>query len=425
MAKPKVPAHGQGETTPALPVQPAQSAASPLARVGAPSLLEYLPLPLGTEQWRVEKFEMFAIEVLPSDASQFRSWENEMARFHEVASVQTRAWLICRRLFGIGPMIPAADSHPDDLRASSRAEICASLGLAPDELQAELDMLRTLWAGHLKRELEVAPSASEVPGPTREPKDELNFGGEELLREFGFEEEMFKPLTWDPDTKMDVMRKAESNRIERDWFCGRLKQWQKMLKEQVAGALAREALMNELYLRRLSQEMSRVGPSTSKYKELYNLKKPIEINFQEQLSTLQVMFPEMGIAEKESFLRVISNLNKAHRDYYGNGSRVLIDKFMTASEIEVMLRMSVQQPEPRYRFGLNVAVVEAVHGLYDPNFRPQFKPAVLKKLDAGFKAAVVALREAQNEPLVDLEKGVLPGDGDDFEDLKEPGTEGK
>jgi hypothetical protein len=74
MAKPKVPAPGQGEMTAALMPPPKLPAPGPTpppatARMGAPSLLEYLPLPLGTEQWRVEKFELFAVELLPSDAA--------------------------------------------------------------------------------------------------------------------------------------------------------------------------------------------------------------------------------------------------------------------------------------------------------------------------------------------------------------------
>jgi hypothetical protein len=75
--------------------------------------------------------------------------------------------------------------------------------------------------------------------------------------------------------------------------------------------------------------------------------------------------------------------------------------------------------QPRYRFSLNVAIVEAIHGLHDPDFRTQFKPGVLKMLDEGLRSGIEAVREAQREPVVDLERGVLPGEGDDFEDFND------
>ena len=143
------------------------------------------------------------------------------------------------------------------------------------------------------------------------------------------------------------------------------------------------------------------------------------IIYDEEVQKLQEMFPEMKVAGRVSFKGVVSDLIVGQRDYYASGDRRLLDKVNTATEIEFQLRTSAQLTQPRYRFGLNVAIVEAIHGLHDPDFRSQFKPAVLQKLDEGFRQGVEAAREAQREPVVDLEKGVLPGEGDEFEDYND------
>ena len=90
----------------------------------------------------------------------------------------------------------------------------------------------------------------------------------------------------------------------------------------------------------------------------------------------------------------------------------------TASEIEFQLRSSLQLPA-QHRFSLGLAIVENIHGLYDPEFRSQFKPATLKKIDAMTRAAREAARELQNEPVVDLERGVAPDEPDQFEDFND------
>jgi len=64
-----------------------------------------------------------------------------------------------------------------------------------------------------------------------------------------------------------------------------------------------------------------------------------------------------------------------------------------------------------------VAVMEAQRGLWDPNWKPVIKPAVLRKMDDGFRTALALVAQEMGEAMVDLEKGVAPAEGDDFEDL--------
>ena len=377
----------------------------------APAILEYTPLG-NSESWRVERFDLLAAEFL-LDAP----WEERMTMFHELASGQVRRWLIVRRLFGVAPLISTAE---EDFSVLTREQVCALLSIQSKELQAELDALRAQWASTARADLPQSKSGnSQTETPAGGPAPaELKFG-HEILERHGFPDEMFAVSVFDPKKREETPRSQEQNRLERDWFAKRVTEWEKMLSEPMAESVAREALLNELYLRRLQVEMTVLSPSSKRWQELLTAKKDIEIRREAQLEKLSAMFPESSLAGKVSFRAVISELNQAHRDYYANGDRQLIDKIFTHAEVEVLLRQSVQQQEPQYRFGLNVAIVQAMHGLYDPNFRSRVKLSVFKKLDAGFRQAVNQVREELREPLVNLEEGVEPGEGDDFPDLVE------
>lgn len=363
-----------------------------------------MPVLADSAQWRVERFDLLAAEFL-LDAP----WDEQMALFHAVACAHVRRWLIVRRLFGIAPLVSRSD---EDFSLLTREQACEHLSFAPKELQAELDALRAQWslrtAGRRENPAQAGNSAAEAPAT--HAGGELKFG-HEILERHGFPETMF--------TEFDSRRSAEQNRVERDWFAKRASEWDKMLSEPMAESIAREALLNELYLRRLQMEMTVLSPSSKRWQELLAAKNDIEVRREAQLEKLQGMFPESSLAGKVSFRAVISELNQAHRDYYASGDRGLMDKMFTHAEIEVLLRQSVQQPQPQYRLGLTVAIVQAMNNLYDPNYRSRIKPGVFKKLDAGFRHAVNLAREELNEPLLDLEEGVEPGEGEDFPDLNE------
>ncbi len=385
------------------------------AQTSPPSMLEYTPMAM-TERWQVEKFDLLVTEFSFFPGRQ--GWERVMASFQESVQGYQRGWRLCCQLFGIGPVVPRPDTNPDDIGAHSRAKVCEMHGLEPKDLQAELDAVRTLWAKQTREapvpEVESNPSSVA----SHQNKGELQFGNE-LLREFGFAETMFTITIVDPVTSEERPRQIELNRAERDWFCNRLKEWEKMLREPMAQSLTRETLLNELFLRRIGQEMGPLSPSSGKWQKLSANKASIEAAHAAQVEKLQVMFPEMETSGRVTFRGVLTDVFKAHQDYYARGDRRLADRIFTATEIEVLLRPTVQRG-PQYRIGLNMAILEAMHNLHDPDFRPQFKPPILKMLEAGFRGAVEAMREKLDVRVVDLEKGVEPGEGDDFEDLIVP-----
>jgi hypothetical protein len=196
-----------------------------------------------------------------------------------------------------------------------------------------------------------------------------------------------------------------------------------MLDEALTAASARDALINELYLRRLQEEMAVLSPSSKKFKELSGMKRDIGQEYTKQMRELEDRFPELGVAGGVSSRAIVSDMSLAHRQYYGHKDRRLWDRIFTSSEIIFLNRQSQQLPEARYRLGWTVSVVEAMHGLYDPNFRSLLNKNDLKKLDYGYKAGVEAARQETGGKLVNMEIGVLPGEGDEFEDFPQPKKE--
>jgi hypothetical protein len=414
-------------STPDLPVQPETPKPLPEAPAPAtapaeiPVLLEYQP-GSSTGAWRVERFDALAAEFNFADPlhpvpQHAESLADRMRWFHDLISMYARQWLIVRRLFGVAPVIPSAASVPDDLRVWSRAELCENLGLANDELQAELDAVRAVWDGQRRQDAEPETAPSDLPAA----RTELDFG-DNVLAEFDFSEDIFEAEEWDRAANENKggykTRKQDSNRSERAWFLKRVKEWRKILSEPMASALARNALLNELHLRRLNFDMARFSPSTPRFKELSGAKQALEETYQSQLQQLDEICPwSAAVGGKLSFRGVVSEMVDAWFAWKANGQRALIDRIYTAAEIEIMIRASAQMPEPRYRLGQNLFIIEAMHGLHDPNYASQLKPRTLKLMDETFKRTITTIREERGEALVDLEK-----DGDEFPPLVEPVT---
>jgi hypothetical protein len=105
-------------------------------------LVEYrVPGGRKPQLWRVTEPESLAAEF----AFDGGVTPEVMTQFHGVVSPYTRGWMICRRLFGIGPVIVPRDADPDDLRVWRRQELLEALGIAAGQLKAELEAVRTVW----------------------------------------------------------------------------------------------------------------------------------------------------------------------------------------------------------------------------------------------------------------------------------------
>lgn len=350
---------------------------------GLARIAEY-KAPFDGETWRVSRMDLLRAE-----------WPEiqDLVELHTRISRDARRWMVVRRLFGVGPLIPAHASDPDDLRTWGREELGAALGITQAQLQAELDAVRGLMMG----------AASAAAAPSTEPASpppvfdasgaaQLPFADSTLLERYGFS-----------PSKFDVIGRAHSeNRLEQEWFCRRLEEWAKPLEDRMAGALARSALDNELHIRRAESEISRHPFGSKEYVAFLRIKGDLEQRYQEQLIKLNEVAPWMGaVSGKQGFVGAVSDLVKAHQEYYAEGTNALADGIFAATEIQVLMRRSLQVPEPQYRCGLVVHLNAAKAGLFDPQWRSKFKPAQLRKLDEAWRAASVAAGEA--EVLPDLE----------------------
>lgn len=340
------------------------------------------------ELWRVSRFDLLAAEFPEITLA-------ELPRFAEQVSRDARRWLVARRLFGIAPIIPPAESDPEDLRTWSRDELAAKLGLTRPQLQTELDAVRGMLA---------APAATdpepEKPAPTFDANGvgELVVSDAALLEQHGFPEDKFH----------QPGRGSAEERAERAWFCSRLREWSKLLEDRNAGQLARAALDNELQMRRAEAELSRKHFGTDGYRDILRLKNSIEERYQEQLIKLDEVAPYIGAASgRQSFVGTVADLTRAYQEYYATGSNRLADGIFAATEIQVLMRRSVQAPEPQYRCGLVVYLNAAKAHLWDPAWRGQFSSAQLKKLDEAWRAAAVAAGEADRLPDLESEDPVL------------------
>jgi hypothetical protein len=381
--------------------------------------LEYRPLTSG-ERWRVERFEALAVEFglalnEPGGSPALR-WSEIMGVFHEIVCTHARWWLFVRRLFGVMPLVPGANAHPDEMRAWSRAELCEAFGISIDDLKEEIEAVRGLWGNHVREAEPVEATANEPGGsPALRGEETPLLVEENLLDEFGFSESMFV-VEWaekSGDLEVQKKRSDEENRKEKAWFCRRLEEWARMLREPMAHTIARECLLDELQLKRIEADMFQHKSGAPAHSSLQKTRAQLQTNYSTRLDQLQEMFPEMGVAGKVAFKAILSDLFMGYTKAIASGDFKLLDRVRTAAEISVDLRQSVQVPVVKHRLGQTLYIIEAMHGLFDPNWRTKLKPGFLRKMDTGFAESVDRVRRESNEALVDLMK---EGPGGEYQD---------
>ena len=396
--------------------------AAPVAAPVAPAA-EFRPADQA-QPWRVDR-----ARELQAEFSLRGNPDQVLPVFWEIAQRHPRLALLVRRLYGIGPVVPPVDAAVDDFEPWSASRL-AEAGF---EVGTDLNSLRAIWQG---AQANAERGATECGVRSAEcgvgeggvgesnAREELALDDQVLAR-YGFSERMFKITIYDPEANGgkggEVLRPERENQEERNWFIRRVEESQAMLANPRAGRIARDNLLNDLYLRRLEAEIAVAGPKARE--TLYDRKKTLSREYAEGVERLETMFPNLATANQETFRHTVSDMVVAMRDYYAHADRQRIDGVFTANEIEFMTRESLQVGA-RYRFDLTVAIMAAVHGLFDPDVAPLFKPAVLRKVQAAAKAALDLARQEAGQPLVDLENGVRPGEGDDFEDFREQGAEG-
>lgn len=386
--KPKAQAAPDGLFAPGAPTRSEAPPPPAPTAISTPAVVEFK---VGLELWRCGRFDLLAVEMTSPDR---RFGETDLPPLVELALLPdlARSWLICRRLFGLVPVIPRTDTDPDDLRLWSHEELQAALGITRNHLQRELEALRGTWLARFQardRRPEIGEKApvSSLPSPVT-PDGQLNLPPAPdplaVLKKFGL-------------TDFDLRDG------EKEWFPARVEDYGKVLEQKHGYRLGRSMLFNELLMARCEKEILqqtdfKTGEAVRKQRA------QLQEEFQKQLDQLQALFPwASAIAGGVALKSQLSELTRGYQEYYAKGTNQIFDGIFTATEVRVELRRSVQNADPRYRAGLVLYLNHCKAHLWDKNFTPQFKPAELRALDEGFKAAVVAAQEREGVELPDLE----------------------
>lgn len=346
-------------------------------RPALPQLVEYL---VEGVVWRVARFDLLVVEM-----GQPQLAVESLPELHHALCSRERPWLVVRRLFGFMPQRLPKDYPVDDMRLWDRLELMEAIGITRAQLQQELDGVRGMWAA-MSPGGKPEPEAVSVLKGT--PGGEFRFADDELLREYDF--------------RVSFPEGFEA----KEWFIRRVRQFEKLLRENMTSGLARNTLMTELQLRRLDETLAdpahgRMGGAD--WRSGMKLRGELDKTYQDQLAALNKLAPWASeLTGKYSFAGTLSDVTRSMMEYHSSGDTTLADGIFTLTEIRVECRRSVQMSEPRYRAGLVVYLNMAKAFLFDPKFKSAFLPGQFKKLDAGWKGAFVEAETAAGVPVPDL-----------------------
>lgn len=368
-------------------------------------LVQYQPAP-NQPLWKIERFDGLV--------SDFDVKEADLPQFHGIASRFARPWEILRRIFGVNPVIVPLDTDAKYLGIENKIDVAVDLGLDEGELNAELELVGAAWKKVLKNqkplekpaeskterkktETVVTPNEAPAPQNTASVRVDLpsmgNSEREKLLFQYGFSNATFGQID----------REMNEAVAERDWFASRVEELRKLFDEPMVSSLARQALLNEMMLRRVDAKLCVTEVDSTLFAELQETKTRIEKQYQEQWAQIEELFPQAKhVGNKVSFAAVLSDLVQATRDHLAKGENQRIDGLFTGYEIQIQVREAVQH-DIRYRPGQVAAINEAIGGLWDPNWTRKLTDFQCKQLDEGFKEGARRIRENAGIPLPDLE----------------------
>lgn len=397
--------------------------------------VEY-PAPDSDEIWRVNRFDWLA--------SEFRVEAGKLAAFHAIAAAQPRPWQIIRLLYGVRPVLLPVGTDAEYLREWKRAEIAAHLGIPVPAIRDDLDYVKLVWRKHARKlarsvqaaemavvkeslttEKETAPPVIRAPRAPRKARVE-KVGGDALNAPppDDFDEVILPPME---DARAQALLTlfgfgddifAESGRseveavAERDWFAGRLNDLRKMFEEPRVSTLARQAIINEMIIRRLDARLCRCVAGSGLFATIQETKQAVEAEYRIQWAKINDIFPWASeAASKVRVTGVLGDFVQGVQQYMADGDNRILDGVRTAFEIQVDMRES-QQLEIRYRPGQAAAIREAIDHLLDPEYKRLLPDYICRMMDEGFREGARRVREQLGLTVPDLEddgpKGEYP-----------------
>ena len=351
--------------------------------------------------------------------------KNRMPELHRTISNNPGAWAIVTRLYGIWPIVPDPGTDASFLKVWTVEEICQHSSIDRSELDAHLDAAKNLWVKYLKVNpeaevpLEPKPETPKKRGRPKKSEDSTSSSvailppkrqdicqasvaaevlscssDSEVIESYGFSMTIFGGAMSDDHRASEIK-----------WFSSRLQELRKLFAEPMARSLARQAVINELLLRRCDDQMTLYLPGSKEFSVVVNTKVTLEDRYQKQWTQLEEICPwAKSIGDKQNFAGVVSDLVSGVVEWEAHRNNKLIDGLFTAYEVQVMMRSSVQDPAPRYRPGWNTAVLEAMGGIFDPKWQRKLPNAVVRQMDEGFREAQFRLQEQGKVTLPDLER---------------------
>ena len=372
-------------------------------------------------QWRVELFTQLQIKLGLNPY--------ELCEFHGAASEFAYQWGIVRALYGIRPTIPPPDTDPDTLRPLSLGEVCGKFDTDRKGIEDALETMGSAWAMHLGKT--TAPTASPpkpppqstptAPADSTPPDPEVVNSGlpsdprteeecMQVLANYGF-----APESFDLPDRTPAVRLAEVKGL-----AATLTALRKLFEEPTAAGLARRAIVNEVLLRRMDDQMLRAMPNHPQFQELVEAKRNIEQAYGRQWEQLEALCPWIrAVTTKITLLGCLSDILKGVMEYYARGNSEIIDGLYTDMGVQVEMRASEQVPEPRYRPGWVLACLEAKQGLFDPKWKRQLPQSLFRILDDGLREAHAKLVDKGLIKLPNLEG---EGPASEYPPLEEPAS---
>jgi hypothetical protein len=322
-----------------------------------------------------------------------------------------RAWGMTKRLGGIRPVILPVDVDASKLKAMTVDQVKQVFDIDEETMALTLSELQLAWQ-HLLSADDLPSIAEAIPKPAV-PAAEVSDAVPSLRVQApnapipqGFSEEEIALLTLAtyPTTIFNYHSGQFDKRAEIEWFCERIKEVRKVFEEPMTKALGRNALLNELTLKRINDQLVVINPVDKEFVRLQESKQQIEKTYGDQWKQIEELCPSiMASTTRKQTLSVLADLVRLYRDYKSNPDNVARDGIFTDSEIQILFRRSTQFPEVRYRLGWVLACNDAKRGIGDPNFKRKMSTSLCKLIDTAFAYAANAAADHMKLSKPDLE----------------------
>lgn len=352
------------------------------------------------EPWRIVEWDLFRelTGLPPEHIPVWHGWITSGKHQHSER--------ICRMLFGINPATQGLETNADYTVVWTVPQLAEKLSAEIKGTFTEsqvLDQVRKfmmpdwhVWLEDHPIDAMVIPTRAEKPATPDLPPDVGDEEHQEALRvcaQFDFRDFALPS------------RSDQLNRAEARWLKGRLEELQGVFADPNAKSLVRQAVTNEMMIRRIDEEMMRLRVVDKEFWRYQEAKQGMEVIYAKQWDQLREICPEIKAKEaKFNFAGVFSEIVDGIIKYRANADNQMIDGIFTALEIQVLMRSSVQaEGRVQYRPDIAIATNEARKAIFDPKFRSRLDQKTLSVMSAAWHAAAEAFTIASGIKLPDLE----------------------